>query len=516
MAFYLKLPDDRGSSAANNWLVQVTGISGVMANAEFKLALPTVAYTRRRYYYDGARTPDSNSSASLNSNLSQQFSGSYGLATISNLRVNSSPAVNTAAMFNNRVAEDVLSFDCSVAPSSGCAAFFAQANATNAMYSIGVYYLKITDDNGVHTFNMSSSNGVLSEFASDTGQLTLKLFNFPLDNSHWVFYNDGGAVPISFSGEIPDISVNVGDVVNVDLSTFFDGTELPFVFTSIGADLSALGLSIAGNDIVGTATLGSLIGARIRGTDAALNTADSNLFNVTVAAAAVNVDSTVSATWPQLTLNANQVSAVPVYLSSVSAQWPMLSVQASQSAVVPQYVSSVTSQWPMLSTAVDQQSAVPQYTLSASVTWPMLAVQAAQQQQLPEGATTVSVTWPLFAISGAQVSAAPEYNAIAAAQWSIFAVAATQEQDLPVGGSTVTLTWPMLSMGVAQQSVAPQYSLSVTGAWPMFSVSALAGEFDYFTAASAKIVIPELSRRLTLTAKTKKITLPSLSRKITL
>lgn len=191
MAHYLKLPDDKGSSAANNWLVQVTGISGVMANVEFKLALPTVPYTRRRYYYDGARTPNSNASSTLNSNLSQQFSGSYGIATISNLRINGDPAVNTAAMFNNRVAEDVLSFDCSVAASEGCAAFFAQGNATNAMYSIGIYYLKITDDNCVHTFNMSSSNGVLREFTSDTGQLTLKLFNFPVNNSHWVFYGDG-------------------------------------------------------------------------------------------------------------------------------------------------------------------------------------------------------------------------------------------------------------------------------------------------------------------------------------
>jgi hypothetical protein len=100
----------------------------------------------------------------------------------------------------------------------------------------------------------------------------------------WVEYDDGSAVtPISLSGAIPDISVNVGDAVNIDLNAYFDGTETPFIITSIGADLSAVGLSIAAGVIVGTATAGSLTGVRVRGTDAALNTADSNLFNVTVA-----------------------------------------------------------------------------------------------------------------------------------------------------------------------------------------------------------------------------------------
>lgn len=100
----------------------------------------------------------------------------------------------------------------------------------------------------------------------------------------------GGSTAISFTGTIATQTFTAGDSVDVDLSTYFSGTETPFSYSSVGTSFAALGLSINSSTghLTGTAVEGSVSGCQIRGTDATPDTADSNTFTITVNAAAEN------------------------------------------------------------------------------------------------------------------------------------------------------------------------------------------------------------------------------------
>ena len=396
-------------------------------------------------------------------------------------------------------------------------AAIGQTNNTNITVASDLYYATFNINNVLtNNYDPSASGGTGAELIDTVGGNNGALPSppWPANNSQWVFYDDGGAVPISFNGTIPNLNINVGDVVNFDLNAFFDGTELPFIITSIGADLSAVGLSIAAGFIVGTATAGSLTGVRVRGTDAALNTADSNLFNVTVAAVAYS--SAVSFAWPMFSANATQESTVPEYNSSVSATWPIFAVSASQSAIVPQYSTSVSSAWPQLSVSAIQSAVAPSYSADVNATWPQFSVSASQEQELPAGATSVSITWPQLTVSASQSATVPEFSASVSATWPAFTVQAVQSQGLPEYSSVVAATWPQLGVVVNQSATAPQTDTAISATWPMFSVSALVGEFDYFTDPQAVIKLPNLSRRVVLPVLSRRIAIPSQSRRIAL
>lgn len=103
----------------------------------------------------------------------------------------------------------------------------------------------------------------------------------------------GGTTPIGFTGTIPNQTFTNGDAVNVDLSTYFSGTQTPFTFANTGTSLSGTGLSISSaGALTGTATTGSVTGVIVTGTDADTDTASSNAFNVTVNASATPVSFT--------------------------------------------------------------------------------------------------------------------------------------------------------------------------------------------------------------------------------
>jgi hypothetical protein len=175
-------------------------------------------------------------------------------------------------------------------------------------------YFKFTD------FNNAASNRMYDARAHVSGDSLLRETANNVNgtfNSAWLslppnFVADAPAVtPISFTGTIANQTFTVGDVVSLDLNPFFSGTETPFVITSIGASLSGIGLSIAAGVVVGTVTEGTATGVQVRGTDAALNTADSNLFNITVNAAPPGNSATVSFTMPQFAVAVSAETSAP-------------------------------------------------------------------------------------------------------------------------------------------------------------------------------------------------------------
>lgn len=118
---------------------------------------------------------------------------------------------------------------------------------------------------------------------------------------------------ISFAGAIPNFTFTVGDIVSVNLTTGrFSGTETPFTFVNTGTLLTGTGLTISSAGLLsGTATVGSSAAVVITGTDAALNTAVSNAFSVTVNEAGAGVSSDISINWPMFAVSAEQESASP-------------------------------------------------------------------------------------------------------------------------------------------------------------------------------------------------------------
>lgn len=111
------------------------------------------------------------------------------------------------------------------------------------------------------------------------------LTGLAVDGSEWELA-PVATTPIAFTGTIPNFVYDSGDVINLDLSSYFSGTETPF--TSTATVLPLLGLSLDTAFILsGTASEGVASGIVITGTDSATSTAISNTFNITVSAPVV-------------------------------------------------------------------------------------------------------------------------------------------------------------------------------------------------------------------------------------
>lgn len=99
----------------------------------------------------------------------------------------------------------------------------------------------------------------------------------------------GGAstTPVAFSGTVPDQSLTE-DVAagSLDLSTYFSGTETPFTYTLQSGTLPAgLSLNTSTGVVSGTPTAVETQNIVVRATDQDSNTADTNSFEIDVAAA---------------------------------------------------------------------------------------------------------------------------------------------------------------------------------------------------------------------------------------
>lgn len=134
-----------------------------------------------------------------------------------------------------------------------------------------IYAMGITID-GVEQLYLNESNPSATTFGDGT-----------LSGGTWELYSDTPTTtPITFTGTIPTQSFETSEVVSVDLSGYFSGTETPFTFANTGAALTGSGLTISSAGILsGTYTGTEITGVVITGTDTATNTAASNAFNIT-------------------------------------------------------------------------------------------------------------------------------------------------------------------------------------------------------------------------------------------
>lgn len=242
MAWYLKWPADSGNVTTNNKLVQITGIVGTLATVRYTLheAMPT--YSRPRYIFDMRRLPNSTSFGNDVGYLLQEGTGTTSTGT-SGWKINGG-SVAAPALFGTISAGAVCEFNVGAVPSSGCIAFGARFNEREHNYGLAVRNIVIIDDAGTHTIDMSSSGGSSNEFTSTDGAVTLKLFNFT--GGQWVFYNS-----ITSTG-IPNntLGAALNQACAINLNNYFTGATS---YSVLSGSLPT-GLSISGNQIVGTPT----------------------------------------------------------------------------------------------------------------------------------------------------------------------------------------------------------------------------------------------------------------------
>jgi hypothetical protein len=153
------------------------------------------AQARINYLFDGRRSLDSTVDDGTGAFL---FNNGHG--NTSNWRINGVTTGSSGSLVNTaRVAGDVVSFD-TVAQPDGVIAIGSRFNATESLANIAMREIVITDANGTHVIDMSSSNGTAMQFTSTDGQVTLKLFNFN-PATCWIYYEDNvSKVGLGWSG----------------------------------------------------------------------------------------------------------------------------------------------------------------------------------------------------------------------------------------------------------------------------------------------------------------------------
>ena len=309
---------------------------------------------------------------------------------------------------------------------------FASTSANSAVKYVEFF------QNGIKIHDYRNTTGTGSEWVDQVGgNNAVQQGAWPADDSEWVFYDDGGAVPISFNGTIPNLNINVGDVVNVDLNAFFDGTETPFIITSIGADLSAVGLSIVAGVIVGTATAGSLTGVQVRGTDAALNTADSNLFNVTVTAPVLEYSATITSD-----------TFVPTSNISLDNVKPIFSFSAVSDTILPTSSLTITNTKPEFSTSISSNTLLPLGSVVLDRLPPEYSVNIYSETFLPSSSIALQ-------------SEAPSNSLSVSSNTLIPTSVVTLERVLPSYSSSIVSDTLLPTSSVLLDRVPPEYLTSI-------------------------------------------------------
>jgi len=158
--------------------------------------------------------------------------------------------------------------------------------ASTLISDITLWAVDITG--GTQSRNYISTINTGTNWSEIAGGQDGTLASLATDGSEWVL-DAAVATPITFTGTIPNLSYNTGDVVSEDLSSYFSGAATPFTSTSIGTVLTGTGLTLDTSFVLsGTATESAVTGVVVTGTDIDLATADSNAFNITIAAAALD------------------------------------------------------------------------------------------------------------------------------------------------------------------------------------------------------------------------------------
>ncbi len=195
------------------------------------------------------------------------FNGSATAATATTLSGPTSGTVGVASTNFTAGANGSITGTVVVTPSDGGAG--GTFTPTSVSISSGT-------PTGTFTYTAASTSPATIGIG-DNGGLT--------DATSITFTAASSVLPVAFAGTVPGQSATVGAAFSLNLASYYSGTQTPFTYTVQSGALPA-GLTLSGSTISGTpTTAGTISGIVIRATDASSNTANSNSFSITVAAA---------------------------------------------------------------------------------------------------------------------------------------------------------------------------------------------------------------------------------------
>ena len=196
MGYYLQWPDSTGSRVTNTGLLQISGVSGTLISIEYVVKTSPKDYTEHRYLFDIRRLAGTTSNGGGANYLFQSSQSGFNNTGTSNFKKNGSAVFNND-LFRNYEADDTFSFDINQTPSGGTFAFGARFTETENYYGLSVSSIIVEDSDGFHIIDMSDSGGSGTSLTSTDGDITATLFNFPTDDSQWVFYAPPAVTPIN-------------------------------------------------------------------------------------------------------------------------------------------------------------------------------------------------------------------------------------------------------------------------------------------------------------------------------
>jgi len=182
---------------------------------------------------------------------------------------------------------------------------FSAKHGTGNTFYTALHNASAMSKAAVGTPTSSASSGFDIAFLSRRNDNVLKandkihviaIFDIELTESDWdalrddwftVLLEPAGPTPVAFTGTVPTLNGTEGVAFSESLASYFSGTETPFAFTVQSGTLPAgLTLNSSTGLISGTpTTAGDATGIVIRATDDATDTADSNSFTISIAAA---------------------------------------------------------------------------------------------------------------------------------------------------------------------------------------------------------------------------------------
>ena len=198
MSYYLKWSDSTGDITTNNELLQISGVSGTLVSIEYVVKAASQVYTINRYLFDIRRLVGSDTNGGDRGWIINSAGDNTITETVSNFRKNGI-SINALGLFENYAIDDTFSFDVGIAPSGGAFSFGARYNEIEHFYGLSVSSIIVEDSDGLHTIDMSDSGGSGTSLTSTDGDITATLFNFPTDDSQWVFYSTGPDTPVNLS-----------------------------------------------------------------------------------------------------------------------------------------------------------------------------------------------------------------------------------------------------------------------------------------------------------------------------
>jgi len=196
MGYYLKWSESSGDRDTNTETLQISGVSGTLISVEYVVKTSPVVYSTPRYIFDIRRLVGSSTNGADTGYIYQSSDTFFGANGTSNRRKNGVVATNNEFFYGYDVG-DIFSFDVGATPSGGAFSFGARFNERSHNYGFSVSSIIVEDSDGLHTIDMSDSGGSGTSLTSTDGSITATLFNFPTDDSQWVFYAPPAVTPVN-------------------------------------------------------------------------------------------------------------------------------------------------------------------------------------------------------------------------------------------------------------------------------------------------------------------------------